>query len=220
MRSAVVMCLAIALFSGCVAVKEADKVLVDQTKKGGRKIQEDGAKVAGIGISLQASPDPAVAAQGKELEATGKDLQETGKVIELNSGQVQEVVGTPKAENQKTFSPATSDDARKESAEKHANPWWKVAGVWLAGLVLGGGGLKALQYFFPTIFSGPWGVAAKALMEGIARVRQMAATREDGKVRMDEVLAELKRIQQDEGVQTLIRDAAHKIEEKVVGNKL
>lgn len=205
---------------GCVAVKEGDRETVDQTKKGGQEVQADGKKVEGAGVELQGSSDPAAAAKGKELEATGKKLQQTGKDIELNSGQTQELVGMPKPENQKPYSSKNSEDARTKAAEQHANPWWKVAGTWIIGLVCGTGGIAVLQRFFPGFFAGPLGIAASALMEGIARVRAVAAARDDGKVHMDEVLAELKRVQENEGVQAVVKDYAHRIEKKIFGKTL
>lgn len=208
------------LFSGCVFPKEGDRETVDQTKKAGVEVQEGGKRVEAAGIELQGSSDPAAAAKGKELEATGKGLQQTGKDIELNSGQTQELVGMPKPENQKPYTPKNSEDARTKAAEQHANPWWKVAGGWLVGIIFGTGGIAVLQRFFPGFFAGPLGVAASALMEGIARVRAVAAAREDGKVHMDEVLAEMKRIQENQGVQTIVKDYANRIEQKIFGKRL
>lgn len=205
--------------AGCVFPKEGDKVVVDQSKKGGQRVQEEGKAVEAIGVELQAAEDPAVQAKGKELQMRGAAIVGIGVDVELNSSRTQEVLGMPKPENQKPYSSEESGKARQRSADEHANPWWKVAGGWLVGILFGGTGIAILQRFFPGFFSGPIGVAASAVMEGIARVRKIAEARDDGKVSMDELLAELKRIQENQGVQTVVRDMAHKIEKKLFGKK-
>lgn len=207
-------------FSGCVFPKEGDKVVVDQTKKAGITVQEVGKAIEATGLQLQAAADPGLQQVGAQLVAQGKALEQAGTDVELNSARMQEVIGMPKPENQKPYSAPASRDARDRSAEEHANPWWKVAGGWLVGIVFGGTGIAVLQRFFPGFFAGPLGVAATAVMEAIARVRQVAAARADGKVSMDELLAELKRIQENQGVQTVVRDMAHKIEKKLFGKKI
>lgn len=210
---------AIAL-SGCVFPKEGDKIVVDQTKKAGVAVQEAGRAVEATGLQLEAAADPALQQVGAQLVAQGKALQQAGTDVELNSARMQEVIGMPKPENQKPYSAPASQEARDRSAEEHANPWWKVAGGWLVGIVFGGTGIAVLQRFFPGFFAGPLGIAASAVMEGIARVRKLAEARSDGKVSMDELLAELKRIQENQGVQTVVRDMAHKIEERLFGKKV
>lgn len=209
----------LATLSGCVFPKEGDKIVVDQTKKGGQLVQSEGKVVEAIGVELQAAEDPAVQAKGKELQMRGAAIVGIGVDIELNSSRTQEVLGMPKPENKKPYSSDESQKARDRSAEEHANPWWKVAGGWLIGIVFGGTGIAILQRFFPGFFAGPIGIAASAVMEGIARVRKMAEARSDGKVGMDEILAELKRVQENQGVQTVVRDMAHKIEKKLFGKK-
>lgn len=215
-----VLVLMAAAFSGCVFPKEGDKIVVDQTKKAGVTVQEVGKAIEATGLQLQAAADPGLQQVGAQLVAQGKALQQVGTDVELNSARMQEVIGMPKPENQKPYSPPASQEARDRSAEEHASPWWKVAGGWLVGIVFGGTGIAVLQRFFPGFFAGPLGIAATAVMEAIARVRKVAEARSDGKVSMDELLAELKRIQENQGVQTVVRDMAHKIEEKLFGKRV
>lgn len=180
--------LLLTLVLGCgVTPTEGDKKLNDQNKKAGSFIKENAA-------------DP-------EVKAAGADVESNSATLEKN------LALTPK-DPSKPYSKEESAKARKESTEEHSTPWWKGLLIGLGGVLGSPVVLWGLRFFFPAFMSGPMGGVATATSEAIARLREKANAN-GGNVSMTELLELAKKLQQEQGVQTLARDLAHRLETRL-----
>lgn len=187
--------LALTVGAGCATVTEADRELNHQNV--------DAARVASALIAAGAA-DPT-----GTLAALGVILADVGK----NSSQLQASLGGP-PKAPKPYSTEESQKARDAAKASHETPWWKVAlggvGTFMIGLLTSG----QLARFFPFL-AGSVGTALALVTSGFARVREKA-TANGGTINMVDLLSAMKtEAETNPKAHALIKDFAHKAEEKL-----
>lgn len=156
------------------------------------------------------------AAQKIKASSTDPEVTVPAEDIEQNSEQQLKNWGPP--QDPKPYAPDASKLARKKSEEEHATPafWAGLASVggWLLGFLTRGGGIRLLGSVAPRVLMGPYGAALTAVIEGIARVRERAKETPAG-LTQEMIMEELLKSQSDPAIRDIIKNMAHKIEEKL-----
>ncbi|MGI0149611.1 MAG: hypothetical protein ACREDF_08795 [Thermoplasmata archaeon] len=133
--------------------------------------------------------------------------------IQKNADQQLKNWGPPKSPQ--SYSPEASKKAREESQKEHSESWWMTLGKGAVGFLLGGGLVRVLGYTFPKLLGGPVGIAATTLIEAIAKIRKRGEDSPDRKVGVEDILGELSKAQDVEGVRTYVQKLSEKIEKKL-----
>lgn len=135
--------------------------------------------------------------------------------IQKNSTQQLENWGPP--EQPKVYGAGASQQSRDQAKKEHETPWWQMALGSLGSILVGVLGSGMLTRILPTVFGGPVGGAAVAVIEGITRLRQQVKDAPGGTLSLNEetLLKVLSEAQKDDRVKALIQGIAHKIESKL-----
>lgn len=205
-----ILILALGLGGGCASandsVTDGDRQVVHQTLQAAALMRAN--VTLAIAFLTQDAP--------KVVEAVSvlRTMNQPAEDVHANVGQLAKNFGPPK--EPLDYSPDASKAAREQSEKEHGEPWWKV-GLWgLLGVAVTFVSSRVpvvgplIQSLFASLYK-------KALNKS---VETTATLRKDGVIPEDALKATAEKVQGTGAVRNLIVDAAHAIEEKVLGGKL
>lgn len=186
-RAVALAILALAVGGGCTTPTEGDRRVNHQQKEIGGYVEKT-------------STQP-------EIQQAGRDVKANAETLEKN------LIGP--AEKPQPYSPQASREAREQSEQDHATPWWQLALGGLATFLTGNIFTRLFGTVAPRLIGGPVAGAALSVIGAIARVREEGQAN-GGQLRVEDLLAAIqKEASTNPAAAALIRELAHKAEAKL-----